>query len=387
MRVTLVISTLRGGGAERVVSNMANYWARKGWSVTVLTIFHGPDAPCYQLDPRVVHRDMRSCRNLRESKPDASALRAMKEIFDESSPIERRTLIPELGFISALRAAIIDTRPQFVISFINLTNIRVLLATRGLGLPVIVSERDDPYRDPIPEGPTQLRRRLYPMATYLVAQTEEAADYFAAEVGDRRRAIPNPVLQPELPESGNGASGPKAGRILVGMGRLVEEKGFSLLLSAFSMVAPKHPSWSLQVWGEGPQREALERLSRSLNVEDRVRLPGFTGRPFEVLSRADLFALSSLIEGFPNALCEAMACGLPVVSFNCSSGIRQIIRDGVDGLLVRAEDPSALAAALDRLMDDEEERRRLALKALEITERFGLDKTMARWEQLVLHSA
>jgi glycosyltransferase involved in cell wall biosynthesis len=311
----------------------------------------------------------------------------MKEIFDESSPVERKTLIPELGFISALRNAIIDTQPHFVVSFINLTNIRVLLATRGLGLPVIVSERDDPYRDPIPEGPAQLRRRLYPMATYLVAQTEEAADYFAAEVGDRRRAIPNPVLQPELREPGNGARGPHDGRILVGMGRLVEEKGFSLLLSAFSLVAGRHPSWSLQIWGEGPQREALERLSRALNISDRVRMPGFTGHPFEVLSRADLFAMSSLIEGFPNALCEAMACGLPVVSFNCSSGIRQIIRDGVDGLIVRAEDPSALAVGLERLMDDEEERRRLALKALEITDRFGLEKTMARWEQLVLDSA
>jgi glycosyltransferase involved in cell wall biosynthesis len=319
--------------------------------------------------------------------PNAGVLRALKEIFDDCSPVERRTLIPELGFISALRNAIVDTRPQSVVSFINITNIRVLLATRGLCLPVIVSERDDPYRDPIPEGAAQLRRRVYPMATYLVAQTEEAADYFAAEVGDRRRAIPNPVLQPELPEPGNDASAPKVGRILVGMGRLVYEKGFSLLLSAFSKVADKHPSWSLEIWGEGPQREELERLSRDLNISERVRLPGFTGRPFEILSRADLFAMSSLIEGFPNALCEAMACGLPVVSFNCSSGIRQIIRDGVDGLLVRAEDPTALSVALDRLMDDEEERRQLAGRALEITERFGLDKTMARWEQLVLNPA
>lgn len=384
MRMTLVISTLRGGGAERVISNMANYWAVKGWSVTILTIAHGHESPYYKLHPQVVHRDMRFYRSARHPIPNAGALRALKEIFDDCSAVERRTLISELNLISALRNALIETRPQCVISFINLTNIRVLLATRGLGLPVIVSERDDPYRDPIPEGAEQLRRRLYAMATYLVAQTAEAADYFAAEAADRRRVIPNPVLQPELLQRVNGASAPKAGRILVGMGRLVQEKGFTLLLNAFSRVADKHQSWSLQIWGEGPQRQALERISRDLNLSERVRLPGFTRRPFEVLSRADLFAMSSLIEGFPNALCEAMACGLPVVSFNCSSAIREIIRDGVDGLIVRANDTTALASALDGLMANEEERRRLAGKALEVTERFGLNKTMAKWEQLVL---
>ncbi|HKP12627.1 MAG TPA: glycosyltransferase, partial [Blastocatellia bacterium] len=202
----------------------------------------------------------------------------------------------------------------------------------------------------------------------------------------RRRVIPNPVLQPALPNHDNGARDPKAGHILIGMGRLVEDKGFPLLLSAFSKVACNHPSWSLQIWGEGPQRQILEQLTRDWDLGGRVWLPGFTRRPFEALRRADLFALSSIIEGFPNALCEAMACGLPVVSFDCSSGIREIVRDGVDGMLVRAADPTALAASLDRLMADEGERRRLADRAVEVTERFGLDKTMARWEQLLLDS-
>lgn len=385
MRMTLVISTLRGGGAERVVSNMANYWIRKGWPVTVLTITHGHESPSYHLDPQVVHYDMGFSRKPRPAIPNAAALRALKAIFDDCSPPERRTLIPELDLIVALRQAIIKTRPQVVISFINITNLRVLLATQGLGLPVIVSERDDPYHDPLSEGATQLRRRLYPMAKYMVAQSAEAADYFTADVGDRRRAIPNPVLRPALFTPGNRAGDPKA-HLLVGMGRLVEEKGFALLLSAFSKVAGKHPSWSLQIWGEGPQRRALEHLARNLNLNGRIQLPGFTRRPFEVFNRADLFAMSSLSEGFPNALCEAMAYGLPVVSFNCSSGIREIIRDGVDGLLVRAADPSALAVALDRLMSNKEERRRLAGKAVEVTERFGLDETMARWEQLVLNA-
>ena len=115
-----------------MISNMANYWVSKSWPVTVLTVSHGHEPPYYQLDPQVVHSDMRYYKNAQHRRPSADLLRALKEIFDDCSPAERRTLIPELGLISALRHAIIETRPQAVISFINLTNVRVLLATRGL---------------------------------------------------------------------------------------------------------------------------------------------------------------------------------------------------------------------------------------------------------------
>lgn len=382
MRVTFVISSLLGGGAERVVSNMANYWAARGWLITILTVSHGDEAPYFELHPSVVHVDMKFSRRTRHPQPNARALRALKDIFDDCSAPERKTFILELDLIVALRHAIIDTRPDTVISFINLTNIRVLLATHGLSVPVIVSERNDPYRDVLGEGWSRLRRRLYTKAKYLVAQTEEAANYFDSVLEDRRQAIHNPVLA--ATNAANRENGARSIHNLVGIGRLAEEKGFTLLIRAFARVAARHSQWSLQIWGEGPQRPVLERLTRNLNLSDRVRLPGFTRRPFEVLKRADLFAMSSLFEGFPNALCEAMAHGVPVVSFNCSSGIREIIRNGVDGVIVPAADLSALTSVLDRLMESEQERRRLASKAPEVAERFGLDKAMAKWDRLVL---
>jgi glycosyltransferase involved in cell wall biosynthesis len=228
---------------------------------------------------------------------------------------------------------------------------------------------------------------MYAEASFMVGPTEDIAGFFASDLGHRARVIHNPVLEPAIRRTPSEAvTDVTARRVLVAMGRLAEEKGFTLLLRAFAMVAGKHPSWSLHIWGEGPQRPALESLAGRLGLVDRVRLPGFTMQPFDALTHADAFALSSLYEGFPNALCEAMACGLPVVSFNCSSGIPAIIRNGVDGVIVPALDVPAMAAALDRVMSSEEYRRQLATRAVEVVERFSVDKAMARWEQLAVDS-
>jgi glycosyltransferase involved in cell wall biosynthesis len=393
----MVVSSMRGGGSERVVAHMGNYWALKGWPVTVLTLFHGREAPSYALDPRVVHHDMAFSRKVRHPVPDASTLRALKSTFERSSAPERRSLLIDLDLIAALRQAIQRTRPQIVISFIDATNVRVLLAVEGLRIPVIVSERSDPHRNVLGDGMQRLRRRLYPRAAFLVAQTKEMATFFAPVMGDRSRVIHNPVVRhapspPPLllpPPAAAPAADvkadvkpPDAEHLLVAMGRLVEEKGFSLLIRVFAAIAAKHPTWSLEIWGIGPQHIALERLALRFGVGGRVFLKGFTRRPADVFARGDLFVLSSLSEGFPNALCEAMAARLPVVSFDCSSSVRQIIRHDLDGVIVPDSDAAALAVALDRLMSNGEERARLAARAGEVTDRFAIEKAMAQWESL-----
>jgi glycosyltransferase involved in cell wall biosynthesis len=243
-------------------------------------------------------------------------------------------------------------------------------------VPVLVSERSDPAFFPIARSFGVLRRGLYPRADAVVVQSEQARRFFSGAVRERTVVIPNPVLPAQRQEP----APPGPGRTVVSLGRLSKVKGFDLLIDAFARIAPEHPDWSLEIWGEGPERPRLEKMAADKGLGSRLRLPGHTSSPQEKLSRADLFVLSSRVEGFPNALCEAMASGLPVVAVDCPSGPRQIIRDGVDGILVAPDDAAALARGMNRLMESPELARRLASRAPDVVQRFALDRVLGLWE-------
>jgi glycosyltransferase involved in cell wall biosynthesis len=315
--------------------------------------------------------------------PEQRSLNLLMGLLKGCSEAELGVFIPDFNRILALREAIVHLRPRAVISFIDITNIRTLLATKGLDLPVIVSEQCDPYHNNLGEGWEGLRRRCYPQAKYLTTLTEEAATYFSGFMNGKVRVMPNPIATAARPAQGETEIQHKTGRTLLAMGRLSHEKGFDLLLQAFALIAKRQPRWRLQIWGEGLLRSQLEHCARTLGLTERVQLCGFTKHPFEVMRRADLFVVSSRCEGFSNVLAEAMACGLPVVSFDCPSGPRHIVRDGIDGRLVPPQDVPALAATLERLMEDEAERRRLAANAPKVVERFGFEKVMSEWDRLV----
>lgn len=167
------------------------------------------------------------------------------------------------------------------------------------------------------------------------------------------------------------------------MGRLDRQKGFDLLIEAFSRIAAKHPDWSVHILGDGSERAALEALIESKHLAGRVVLRGWVDDPVAELRAAELFVLSSRFEGFPNALLEAMACGLPAVACDCPGGPAEIIRAGTDGLLVPPEDTAALAAALEQLMSDDELRARLAGRASEVKRRFSVERFFEQWEAVL----
>ncbi|MFN6566938.1 glycosyltransferase family 4 protein [Dendronalium sp. ChiSLP03b] len=359
MRLTLIISSLTYGGAERVMSIMANYWVAKGWQITLLT-FESQKNNEFYLDTCV------SYLTLGINKDSANAIIGVWN---------------NLKRIGRLRDAIINSKPDAVISFMSTTNVLVLLATRGLQIPVVVSERNDPLKISISRSWKQLRQWTYPFADRIVFQTKRARDYFSSKVQASGCIIPNMVLLPPIEKELS--RNLLKERSLIAVGRLVRAKGFDLLLQAFAKLKNCYPDWTLTILGEGSLRPDLESLCEQLGLSDRVYLPGAVNNPYEFLKQADIFIMSSRFEGFPNALCEAMACGLPVISTDCPSGPREIIRDGIDGILVPNEDVSALAAAMEQLISNEEERKCLAARAPEVTERFNLEKVMGMWEELL----
>lgn len=357
-RITLIISSLTTGGAERVMTTMANAWVARGRTVSMVTLT-GPDmAPFYPLDPAI------NLIPLGQAAPSRTPIDAARA--------NTHRLI-------ALRDAITRTDPDIVISFLDTTNIRTLLATVGLSVPVIVAEHTDPGLKQMPRVWSGLRRATYPRARQVVVLSHSAREYFPSRIQSHTTVLPNPVaIDPTAPRTT-----PAARQSIAAMGRFGPEKGFDLLLDAFARIAETQPAWDLVIWGDGALRADLETRRDHLGLHNRVALPGRTTEPHHALRQSEIFALSSRREGFPMVLAEALACGLPAVAFNISSGISDILRPGLDGLLVEPGDVPGFAAALDRLITDPAERARMSTNGPHVLERFGVETVMDRWDALI----
>lgn len=376
MKVTIVVSNLIAGGAQRAAVNMANHWASTpGWRPTILTTSQRGRPLAYDLDARVIHHDIGWQREPNDDEMDPQSVQAITDAIDLDNPVND-LLLASIILLTLIRRAVVRTRPDAIISLIDIMNIRVLAATVGLPIRRFVSERCDPWRTDI--GVFEpLRRRLYKHADGVVAQTAEAAGYFA-RFGATCHAIPNVVV---APPPGNAARGPK--RTVIAVARLVAFKRLNLLIRAFAQIADQHPEWRLDIWGEGPQRSFLEGVIEQVG-DGRIQLRGEVRDVYAALRGADLFAMTSTTEGFPNALCEAMACGVPAVVIDSGAGVRDIVRHGIDGLLVDANSPAEYAAALSSAMSDDAQRSSMAARAPEIVERFSAERVMRRWEEVLL---
>lgn len=357
--VVLVTGSLAPGGAERVLSGMANYWNRKGWRTTLATWAGPSHADFYELDSGVQ-------RVWLGGGAAGASLLSKARAYARS--------------IGKLRRLLKTGRPDAVVSFLDTSNIMTLLACFGLGLRVIVSERvNGATLTYIPWRWRAMRIATYWRATVVAAQTPDAARWISKLCGVNAIAIPNPLRA--LPET----TATRESMILA-VGRLTHQKGFDLLIQAFASIQQEFPGWRLVIVGAGPEHSALLRLSDQLQLAARIEIHPPMKNIELWMARAGLVVQPSRFEGFPNVVLEAMGMGAPVICADCRSGPAQIIEDGVNGRLVPVDDVPMLARVMSELLVRPEERDRLGTEAKKVRQAFHQDLIMKQWESCVVPS-
>jgi glycosyltransferase involved in cell wall biosynthesis len=277
-----------------------------------------------------------------------------------------------------LRRRFQERRPRAIISFLGGYNIETLLAARGLGIRVVISERNDPALQRLGPPWQRLRPKIYPEADLVTANSAGALQHMPYVPEAKRRQVANPLSIPHCPpqiERGQNR--------LVYVGRLIEQKAPEVLLEAFAQVADALPEWRLDIVGDGNMRTELEAVVRARNLAGRVSFHGQQADVFPFLFSASIFVLPSRFEGMPNAMLEAMGCGLAIIVSDASPGPLELIQHEKTGLVVPVDDAKALADAMRRLCNDEPLRGRLQQAASKVAERMALPRVAADWEAML----
>ena len=355
-KIAFHLNSLQQGGAERVVSNLANRFAKEGYEVVIATEWYGTDEFALDQKVRRVHVGL--------TKEDENRSRISKML--------RR--------IWYLRRFMKKEKPDVVVAFTRGVLYRALAAGIGTGIPVVISVRTDPVGHYDKKADKLRIPLLFPHAAGCVFQTEGAKAFFAPYLQENSKIILNP-LNPKYVGVPEPAVRTKD---IVQSGRLVDFKNQPMLIRDFLKVHEKHPDYTLKIYGPDSKdgtKEILESIIHENYAEDFVKLMGGSNTLEKDLADAALYAFSSDWEGLPNALMEAMALGLPVVSTDCPcGGPKTLIEDGVNGLLVPIMDEKAMTDGILRLIEDRELAERLGREARKISERANEDAVFEQWQ-------
>ena len=219
------------------------------------------------------------------------------------------------------------------------------------------------------------------MAATLVVQTEPIARWAEEKFRIPIHILPNPVNRPRA------EVGRHSGKRVIAVGRLARQKGFDLLIDSFAKIAARHPDWTLEIYGEGSERPALEAQVERLGLVEQIRLLGVCKNIGNVYADAGLFVLPSRFEGYPNALVEALAAGCPVIASNCPGASEQILEGGRYGMLVESENVDALAVALDEMLSSETLRAKFASQGTKAVAALETPIVGSQWLDLLMSVA
>lgn len=345
--IMFVVTSMGRGGAERVVSILANHYASIGWKTHIVMLWY--DYLDYKLDDRItIHKLSQKGKN-------------------------QYLKIPIL--VLTLRKLIREISPTAVVSFIAQNNVISGFAVKGLDVRFIPSERIDPSTV---QRNTLLKKLIdytYEHSTLTVLQTKRAYNYFSPAIQKNSVVIYNPI-------DVSCSACEKREKSIVTAGRLEPEKNQQLLIKAFSKFSKNHPDYRLIIYGEGRLRQSLTELVDSLGISSLVDLPGNVSDIQEREAQAGMFVLSSDREGMSNALMEAMAIGLPCISTACS-GSDELIEDGVNGILIPLRDENALVAAMNYYADNPEKANNIANESRQYSARFSVQSVIQKWESAI----
>jgi glycosyltransferase involved in cell wall biosynthesis len=362
-KLTFFLNDLAGGGAERVMLNLANGFASQGEAVD-LVLARKEGSYLSEIDRRVKVIDLKA----------TSLLRSLP------------------SFVNYLQ----QQRPAAVISALEDTNLIALFAKIIMGgaIPTFVTVHNNLSQEVY--HAQQLKRKIvpyllrwiYPFADGVVCVSEGVARDLVKLGVDRRQihVIYNPIVTPELIEKQQAPLDhpwflPDRPPVILGVGRLTPQKDFPTLIRAFALVRQQQPA-RLILLGEGEERSSLASLIEKLHLQEEVDLPGFVDNPFAYMARARVLVLSSAWEGFGNVLVEAMAAGTPVVSTDCPSGPAEILANGEYGQLVGIADSEAMARAILKILDCPPDQHQLKQRVME----FSVEKILARYRSIIRQS-
>ena len=363
--VYCIAGTCHSGGMERVLANKANYLARHGFEVVVVTTDQRGQPPFFPMDERIRTIDLGINYDDNNGKPFLDKL--------------LRYPAKQARHKARLRAVLMEERPDVTVSMFN--NDAGFIPDINDGSAKLLEIHFSKFKR-LQYG----RKGLWRLADWwrsrqdektvrrfdrFVVLTEEDKGYW----GDlpNIEVIPNAVCG-----VGTAAASPES-RKVVAVGRFTHQKGFERLVDAWHLLAPKFPDWTLDIIGDGEERSLLQERIDCYELVGRVELRRPTKEIGKAYSGASIMAMTSRYEGLPMVLLEAQACGLPIVAFGCKCGPRDIVTDGSDGFIVAEGDVEGLAQRLAQLMADEPLRRRMGAKARESALRFNEDEIMKKW--------
>lgn len=374
-RIAFYIGDLGKGGAEHVIRNLAEYFHSKGVKTYMVTKLKGEDE--YELSDGIE--------------------RIIADITPEEEVGRLHNLIAR---IRKLRRIWREVQPDIIVSFIRKNNLMALASAAPLKIPVVVSVRSTPEREFGNELVKRLSFMMFKRAVGIVVLTNEAKEYFPERLQSKIIVMPNAIdmrfievlegkrdwygLEDDKNNKDDVISGMYAKRRheVITVGRIDDNKNQRMLVDAFAMVSDKHPDWTLHIYGDGEGRmELVEHVvGLAPDISDRILFHGVTDNVANIMAGRAIFVLPSKMEGMPNALIEAMVMGMACISTDCPcGGPAELIKDGVNGLLVQVTDVSTMADDLDNLMSDESLRMLLGTQASRLVDTVHPDKVCEQW--------